>query len=662
MINPETVQRIREAARIEEVIGEFLTLKKHGANYLACCPFHNEKTPSFNVNPVRGIFKCFGCGEAGDSVSFLMKHEHYSYPEALRYLAAKYHISIEEEKLSDEQQQRQGERDALFHLSEFAQKYFASNLFDSDIGRAIGLSYLHERGLSDAVIHNFGLGYCIDEWSNFTDYARRNGYADKALEQTGLTIFRDDGKCYDRFRGRVMFPIYSISGRVLGFSGRILSKEKQAAKYVNSPESDIYVKGNILYGLYQARQAISRLDKCYLVEGNVDVVSMHQSGITNTVASCGTALTTQQIKLIKRYSLNVTVLYDGDAAGIKATLKAVNLLFAEGMHVRTVLFPDGEDPDSYAQKYGSSQLQQYLEQHEENFLLYKLRVAGDAIRRDPIRKVEYENEAIATIALVTDPLERTEYIAQCASLFSIPEQTVSVQVAKTIANQRAAAISAQSSKQPTSAPLDDSASSSSTQPVSPPPAPFVSPAPTADQPHQALPDIHPCESQELKIVSILVCSGDKCIRDGRVADLIVNDILDDGLSFDNPIYQAIFDLYAHAVAAGEPLPDANFFAMSDNLALRNAALGMMIAPRQISDLWHQRDIFVPSFDDRLEMDVTESLLTFKVKKLKQRMDAVDNQLKSVSDPDKLLFLLSQKNELNKLHVLIAKDALHRICD
>ena len=323
MISKDTIDRIMDATHIEEVIGEFVSLKKRGANHIGCCPFHNEKTPSFYVSPSKGIFKCFGCGKSGNAVGFLMDHEHYTYPEALRWLADKYHIQIEEEQLTEEQKERQTERDGLFHVSEFAQKYFADLLYNNELGRNIGLAYFHQRGLSDEIIKTFGLGYCLDDWDNFTTHARRNGYSDTVLEKTGLTIFKEDGKCYDRFRGRVMFPIFSISGRVLGFSGRILSKEKQAAKYVNSPDSDIYNKSHILYGLYQARNAIGKAEKCYLVEGNVDVVSMHQSGVCNTVASCGTSLTIEQIRLIKRYTPNVTVLYDGDSAGIKAALRAV---------------------------------------------------------------------------------------------------------------------------------------------------------------------------------------------------------------------------------------------------------------------------------------------------------------------------------------------------
>lgn len=650
MIPAETVQRIREAARIEEVVGEFLTLKKRGGSYLACCPFHNEKTPSFHVNPARGIFKCFGCGEAGDSVSFLMKHEHYTYPEALHYLAQKYHIEIEEEKPSEEEQQRQSERDALFHLTEFAQKYFADVLYNDEMGRAVGLSYLHGRGLTDEVIRKFGLGFCKDEWTDFTDHARKNGYSDDVLVKTGLTVVKEEtGRAYDRFRARVMFPIFSISGRVLGFSGRVLTKEKQAAKYVNSPESEIYIKSNSLYGLYQARQAISRADKCYLVEGNVDVVSMSMSGVENTVASCGTALTIPQIRLIKRYTPNVTVLYDGDAAGIKATLKAVDLLFAEGMHVRMVLFPDGDDPDSYAQKYGSEQLRKYLAEHEENFLLYRMRLVGEEIKRDPIRKAELENSIIQSIALVPDPLERAAYITQCASLFAVAEQTLTTLVAKRIAQLRSAA----------------HGNTPTPEAVTPAPAEGTAPQPSTDSPAPQPTPMTPTASStislyERRLVTLLVRYGNEQIPSGRIADLIVSDLKNDELRFDSTLMQQIFDLYDQAIQKGEPLPDANFFARCDDVAMRNMAMGMFIEEYTISNKWKDKHVIIPPPEQRLSQDVVETVLSFKSNKLEQRMRSVDEKLKNCTDEEEMLLLLAEKKALKELHITINNGALHRV--
>ena len=431
----------------------------------------------------------------------------------------------------------------------------------------------------------------------------------------------------------------------------MLTKEKQAAKYVNSPESEIYIKGNSLYGLYQARQAISRADKCYLVEGNVDVVSMHMSGVENTVASCGTALTTQQIRLIKRYTPNVTVLYDGDAAGIKATIKAVDLLFAEGMHVRMVLFPDGEDPDSYAQKYGSEQLQHYLNEHEENFLLYRMRLAGEEIQRDPIRKAELENTIIRSIALIPDPLERSEYIAQSASLFSVSEQTLTTLVAKQIAQLRQSARGETSPAGSSPIPGDTSAVDAAAQQSS---------ADSSAQQPSPVQEPETISLHERKLVTMLVRYGTEKIAAGRVADLIVNDLKNDELRFDSMLMQRIFDLYDQAIQHGEPLPDANFFARCDDLALRNTALGMLITEYTISPHWKEKHIYVPTPEQRMTEEVVETVLAFKAHKVEQRMRKVDEQLKHCTDEFDTLQLLAEKKALKEMHIQISHDALHRV--
>ncbi len=656
MIDQETIQRIMDAARIEEVIGDFVSLKKRGANHIGCCPFHNEKTPSFYVSPSKGIFKCFGCGEAGDVVAFLKKHEHFTYPEALRWLAQKYHIEIQEEEQTEEQKERQNERDALFHVSDFAQKYFADLLYNDEMGRAVGLSYFHGRGLSDEVIKNFGLGYCLDEWSNFTDHARKNGYSDIVLEKTGLTIFKEDTKkAYDRFRGRVMFPIYSISGRVLGFSGRVLSSEKQAAKYVNSPDSDIYNKSKILYGLYQARSAISKANKCYLVEGNIDVISMHQSGVENTVASCGTSLTTEQIRLIKRYTPNVTVLYDGDSAGIKATLRAVNLLFAEGMHVRCVLFPDGEDPDSYAQKYGSTALQEYLASHEDNFVMFKTRVLLDGVKNDPIRKAELVKETVNTIALVPDLLERTEYVAQCAHLLDVPEEALASELAKAINQNRQKS-------------YEEAKKEETTQAA--PANPEVSEAPVAPAPLVTAVNM-PVAACERHLVQLLLNYGTHTLSqtilgdDGApqevtcsVAEIVVSELLSDELSFSDPLCQRIFEYYCDVVTRGET-PDASRFATIDDEALRSFAISLMLDTWRISDTWRQKQIFVPSVEDNLQVDLTESILSFKVKCIDDRIAENARQLRAAKDDDEMMMILANKKELINIRRQLGL-ALHRV--
>ena len=593
---------------------------------------------------------------------------------------------IEEEQLTEEQKERQTERDGLFHVSEFAQKYFADLLYNNELGRNIGLAYFHQRGLSDEIIKTFGLGYCLDEWDNFTTHARRNGYSDTVLEKTGLTIFKEDGKCYDRFR----FPIFSISGRVLGFSGRILSKEKQAAKYVNSPDSDIYNKSHILYGLYQARNAIGKAEKCYLVEGNVDVVSMHQSGVCNTVASCGTSLTIEQIRLIKRYTPNVTVLYDGDSAGIKAALRAVNLLFEEGMHGRVVLFPDGEDPDSYAQKYGSTQLQDYLRDHEENFVQFKTRVLLEDVESDPIRKAEVLKEMVRTIALVPDMLERQEYVKQTAARLRTSETILTQELAKTMAAnaQKAWKEQQRNEQQPTppagqpqppapGKPSSGNADATPTPPSadqysivtglnkdsSPTSLQITSQERTANDAILNDPTASRggagAEAQERHLVRLLITSGNKMIlQDGiddegnpcpielPLAEVVVDELSTNDLSFSNPVYQQIYTLYRNAVESGQPLPDANLFAQHPDSILRNTALTLMLTQYQISDQWRdKKHILVPSPETHLRRDLEETILTFKQKKVEHELEQNAFQIRSCTDPDDTVILMAQRKQL-----------------
>lgn len=618
MIDQETIQRIMDATNLEEVIGEFVSLHKRGGNYIGCCPFHNEKTPSFYVTPSKGIYKCFGCGEAGNAITFLKKHEHYTYEESLRWLANKYHIDIAEKPLTEEELHRQAERDGLFHVSEFAQKYFADLLYNDEMGRAVGLSYFHGRGLSDEVIKRFGLGYCLDEWSNFTDHALKNGYSLQVLEKTGLTIVKEDtGKQFDRFRGRVMFPIYSISGRVLGFSGRVLTSEKQAAKYVNSPDSDIYNKSRILYGLYQARAAIAKADKCYLVEGNVDVISMHQSGVENTVASCGTSLTVEQIRLIKRYTQNVTVLYDGDKAGVKAALRAIDLLFAEGMHVRLVLFPDDEDPDSYAQKYGSTQLQEFLATHEDNFIMYKTRVLLDGVKDDPIRKAELVSETARSIALVTDMLERSEYIRQCSHLLRVSEDVLSTAVARAIgsARQKVAEQTAGNGGQAADG-VEQAAGAEEQKPDAERIAVSTSAAPP--------PEV------ERHLVQLLLNYGNESVsqtltaEDGTqqttsytVAQIIVNELKNEQLSFAHPLCQRVLEQCTLMVEMVGRVDTARFIDSNDDALRTFCATVMMDTYSLCEDSWRKKGIYPPKIEDALLQDVGDSLNTFKSLRLAQ---------------------------------------------
>lgn len=664
MIKPETIEKIMDVVRIEDIVSEFVSLKRRGANLLGCCPFHNEKTPSFTVSPAKGIFKCFGCGEAGNSVHFLMKHEHFSYPEALRYIAKKYNIDIEEEALSPQELEKQTEREALFNVSEFAQKYFADILFNDDMGKAIGLSYFYERGLTDNIIQRFGLGYCVDEWDNFTKHATSNGYSRNVLEKTGLTIYKDDGKSYDRFRGRVMFPVYSVSGKVLGFSGRILSSEKQAAKYVNSPESEIYNKSRTLYGIYQAKGAISKNDLCYLVEGNIDVITLHQAGVENTVASSGTSLTTEQIRLIHRYTKNITVLYDGDPAGIKAALRAVNMLLEEGMNVRVVLFPDGEDPDSYTRKYGSEAIQNYVTTQATNFIVFKTKILLEDTKGDPIKKAELIKDIVETIALVPEIIERNIYVKECASILDVSEQTLATELAKRIYNNR----KKQGEKELTQQTIDNTPTPNTAEDTTPQTS---TPVVDMEKVKRDLLDSMYSKTeipQEQKIISLLLNYGDVVMKgnvvdeDGNmqeeeyyVATQIVGDILNDELGFENPIYQEIFDIYKNKILEGEIINSSYFFDLNRE-DITNMVATMMVNPYNISNNWFTKyQIYVPSYQENLEKDIKQGLLRFKQLKLEDKIKALSEELKHNPTDDDMMITLYKIESLKKIKQMICKE-------
>ncbi len=429
MITNQTKQLILEAARIEEVVGDFVSLKKRGSNLLGLCPFHNEKTPSFTVSPAKGFYKCFGCGKAGDSVTFIMEHEHLTFPESLRYLANKYHIEVEETAPSPEMIEEQSIRESLFIVSAFAQRFYSEQLWESETGKAIGLTYFRERGFTDAIINKFQLGYSPDLWTSMGTAALGAGYKMEFLEKTGL-IINQDGKQYDRFRGRVMFPIHNVTGRVIGFGARILKTDPKSPKYLNSPETDIYQKSKILYGISFAKKEIIQQDLCYLVEGYTDVISFHQTGIENVVASSGTSLTVEQIRLISRYSKNVTVLYDGDPAGIKASLRGIDLILEEGLNVRVVLFPDGEDPDSFSRKISTVELKDFLQKNAVDFISFKTKLLLEEAANDPIKKAALIKDIVSTVAKVPDAISRSAYTRQTAMLMETSEQILVQEINK----------------------------------------------------------------------------------------------------------------------------------------------------------------------------------------------------------------------------------------
>ena len=429
MIDQATIERIVDAAHISDVVSEFVTLKKRGVNQLGLCPFHNEKTPSFTVSPAKGIFKCFGCGKGGNSVNFIMELEQLSYPDALRWLAKKFHIEIEEKEESLEEKALKDERESMMIASAFAQKYFSRFLLNENEGRTIGLSYLRERGIRDDIITKFELGYCPDGKDLFTQAATREGYKMEFLEKTGLTIKRDDW-VRDRFGGRVIFPVHNVAGRVIAFGGRTLTNDKKVAKYLNSPESDIYHKGRTLYGIYQAKRDITRLDKCYLVEGYTDVLSFHQAGIENVVASSGTSLTIDQIRLIRRFSPNITIVYDGDDAGIKASLRGIDMVLEEGINVKVLPLPRGEDPDSFARSMSASELAEYIKKNETDFIKFKTQLLMESVENDPVSKARLINEIVHSISVIPDTITRTIYIKECSRLMDVQEAVLYSEIRK----------------------------------------------------------------------------------------------------------------------------------------------------------------------------------------------------------------------------------------
>ena len=424
MIDQATVDKIIDSANILEVVSDFVTLRKRGVNYVGLCPFHDEKTPSFSVSPSKGICKCFSCGKGGSAVHFIMEHEQLSYYEALKYLAKKYNIEIEERELSDEEKPIKSDRESMLIVNSFAQEYFSNILFQHSEGRSVGLAYFHERGFRDDIIHKFALGYSLEQRDALAIEAKKRGYKEEYLLKTGLCLEGQNGYISDRFRGRVIFPVFSLSGKVLAFGGRVLRKSDKLAKYVNSPESEVYHKSNVLYGIYQAKQSIVKNDNCFLVEGYTDVLSMHQAGVENVVASSGTSLTPGQIRLIHRFTNNITVIYDGDAAGIKASLRGIDLILKEGMNIKVVLLPDGDDPDSFAKKQSASSFTEYIKNHEVDFIRFKTNLLLDSAGNDPIKRAELISDIVQSIAIIPDTIVRSVYTKECSRLMEISEEVL----------------------------------------------------------------------------------------------------------------------------------------------------------------------------------------------------------------------------------------------
>ena len=642
-IPKETVDQILQAARIEEVVGEFVSLKKRGSNYIGLCPFHNEKTGSFNVNPARNIFKCFGCGKGGDSAKFLMEHEHLTYPEALRYLAKKYNIQIEEKELTPEEMMAQTEREKMFNINAFADKFFVDTLWNTDEGKSVGLEYFRERGFLNPIIERFHLGYSPSKWEAFTDNAKQNGYTPEFLEKVGFSIRRQNGEYYDRYHGRVMFPIHNLTGKVIGFGGRILQSdpEKKLAKYQNSPESEIYQKKDTLYGIYFAKSAIVNKDECILVEGYFDVLRMHQLGIENVVASSGTSLTIEQIRLVKRYTHNITMLYDGDAAGIHAALRGTDMILAEGMNVRVVVLPPEHDPDSFGKEYPTEEVINYLNKNAKDFIRFKTELLLKDAAGDPIKCGQVVRSILETISVVPDSIFRVTYVKETSRLLDMPEETLMTELNKLLRAKFKKSLGVEGEVIP-------------------------------DEPVVSTPQEHPEEEQlpagyyqERELVKLLLLYGSELleirskdeldqeiVEQESVAQMIIDDLINDEITFTNPANRKVFEAFDQGLNDGN-LPNDQYFITHEDEQVSQQAIELLTSPYKL-DQWEKHGIHVKREEDKLLAAVQSAILRYKDQIIDARRKEIEKELKEEQDPDNQLILLKKKKHWDDLRVQINK--------
>ncbi len=636
MISKDTIQTIIETSRVEEVVGDFVTLRKRGVNYLGLCPFHNEKTPSFTVSPAKGIYKCFGCGKAGGSINFIMEHEHYSYPEALKYLAKKYNVEIEEDEQTPEQIQAMNEKESLFAATTFAQKYFSDQLMNSEEGKSIGLSYFKNRDFRENTIEKFELGYNPDSWDAFTKNAIHNGFKPEILAKSGLIIDKN-GKRFDRFKGRIIFPIHNLSGRVIGFGGRILRDDKKAAKYINSPESDIYSKSKALYGIYFAKNTIIGKDNCYLVEGYTDVISLHQAGFENVVASSGTSLTTDQIRLIRRYTPNITILFDGDEAGLKASFRGIDMILEQGMNVKVVMFPDGEDPDSYVRSHRTIEVEEFLDSSAKDFIRFKTGILLKGTKGDPVKKAGLIKEIVQSISLIPDGITRSVYVKECSSMMDIGEQTLMNEL-----NKRLREKFKKENKIPPSEP-----------------DPTIIVEDQQDNKQLEVGFLN-SEYQEKDVIRLLLNYAQEeltlDIEDEHghpdtetisVASFIVDDLNEDEIKFKNSEYQIIFDEYNEMLKKGEVLPEKHF-TNHENPKILKTAIDLLTTPYELSENWEEKArIVVTTETEKLLYAVENAVLSFKAKRIEELVHENQEKLKAIKDDEDLMILLHQQKELKE---------------
>ena len=661
MIPKETVDLILDTARIEEVVGDFVTLKRRGANYVACCPFHNEKTPSFNVNPARGIYKCFGCGKAGSAVGFVMEYEHMTYPEALRYLAQKYHIEVKEEEETAEQIAARQRSESLMAVSEYARKFFLEQLQTPE-GHAVGLGYYRKRGIEDTTIEQWSLGWAPSGKTAFVDAARSAGYKDEYLVAAGLAIRQEDGSLIDKFRERIMFPIHSVSGRVIAFSGRTL-KSDNPAKYVNSPETEIYIKSRNLLGIYFAKSSIAKEDRCILVEGNVDVVMMHQMGITNVVASCGTSLTEEQIRLIKRFTENITIMYDGDSAGLHAAIRAIGLILKEGMNPRVVFLPDGDDPDSFSRKHTLEEVKAYIANHEQDGISFKTDLMLKDAGNDPLKKANLINEIADTVALIPDAIKRQVYVDTVAKRFEIESDIIQDRVRKTRENNRHNAAkeysrpSANNNADATGREYSSADNSSAGDNVFPGASAYnfaegntLSPAQERGQRI-----LEPSERELLGFIlrygrTPLQFESDSEFFDPEgaqsVAEFIDAALAGDDIRFDNQAYQAAYDAYFALYDQGLE-QDAIVLTLLNGEDRTVATVTANLSTEKYELTVHNFTDALTTTDSWLVNFVPRAILAYHDKRLQARQEELKAQL-SAATPEKQLEILTSLGRINEI--------------
>jgi DNA primase len=640
LITRATIDRIMQTAIIEEVIGDFVHLKKSGSSYRGLSPFSSERTPSFFVVPSKGIYKDFSSGKGGNIVDFLMEHERMSYPEALRWLAARYQIPIEEDRQATEKdQEERTERENLSVVSDFAHRWFQAQLHETEEGQAIGLSYFHERGFRDETIKKFQLGYCPDRWDQMSKAALEAGYNSEYLLKSGLSREKD-GNTYDFFRGRVIFPIHNISGKVIAFAGRTLKAEKEIAKYFNSPESELYHKSQVLFGLHLAKNAIIRQDMSFLVEGYTDVISLHQAGIENAVASSGTSLTEGQIRLIKRYSPNVTILYDGDAAGIKASFRGIDMLLQEGLNVRVVLFPDGDDPDSFARKHSSTEIQEFIALHSKDFIRFKTALLLEESGSDPVKRAGLIRGIVESIALVPDGIQRSVYLQDCSGLLHMQEQVLINELNKVLRSRHKKATREE-------LPLLDE-----------------SPLPPLSEPTDPVIELFHQEKDLIRLmllygereiqVTTLNEAGEETEHIMSIGQYLIHHLKVDDLVLETPVYARILNEY-NELLADEQVPETRKFSQHPDSEISSGTTDLLATPYLLSENWSVRHQIFPETEEmNLRKAAKDCLYRLKLRKVMRMIDAITDELKTIqSDDDRLDDLLREKKTLDQIKSTLA---------